>query len=360
MEKKTPLYDVHVAAGGTMVSFAGFILPVKYTDVIEEHMSGRTQVGLFDVSHMGEIMISGIDALANINNLFTNDFSSMVNGRVRYSVMCNDEGGVIDDLLIYRINQNQYMVVVNASNQEKDFAWIKKHMFGQVKIEDQSYAIAQIAIQGPKSKGVLSKLTKKSCIPEKYYTFANNCDLAGVTCLISQTGYTGELGYELYCNAEDSPALWKAIMDAGKNDGIRPCGLGARDTLRLEAAMPLYGHEIDESISPLEAGLDFCVKMHKDDFIGKSGLTLRGEPKITRVGIKAVSRGIIREHNDVYYAEKKIGETTSGTFLPFMNGAYAMALVDKQYSQSGRKVSVKVRGRTVEAEIVPLPFYKRT
>lgn len=360
MEKKTPLFDCHVSAGAKIVPFAGYLMPVQYTDIIEEHMAVRRAAGLFDVSHMGEVMINGRDALGNINYLFTNDFTSMTDGRVRYSPMCNPEGGVIDDLLIYRINQDRYLVVVNASNREKDVEWMKSHIFGQVTLEDISDSVAQIALQGPKSKAILSKLTAIESLPKKYYTFTETCDVAGVKCLVSQTGYTGEFGYELYCYAENAATLWKALLEAGKDEGLIPCGLGARDTLRLEAAMPLYGHEMDDTVSPLETGLDFGVKLQKEDFIGKLALITRGEPKITRVGLKVTGRGIIREHTPIFIGDEKIGDTTSGTFLPYLDGAYAMALVGKNHSAIGTLVSADVRGRRVEAEIVPLPFYKKS
>ena len=359
MDKKTPLFDFHNASGGKIVSFGGYLLPVQYTDIIGEHLAVRTKAGIFDVSHMGEVMIEGRDALDNINYLFTNDFTNMTDGRVRYSPMCNDEGGVVDDLLVYRFSKDKYMVVVNAGNREKDEEWMKSHLFGQVKLEDVSDTYAQIALQGPNSKKILKKLTDEACIPQKYYTFTGNCMVAGINCLISQTGYTGEHGYELYCASEDGLILWKELLKAGRKDGLIPCGLGARDTLRLEAAMPLYGHEMNDFVSPLETGLDFGVKLQKKDFIGKKALEAKGEPKICRVGLKVTGRGIIREHNNVYFKEEKIGETTSGTFLPYLKGAYAMALVDKKHSELGRSVLVEVRSRKVGAEIVPLPFYKK-
>ena len=343
-----------------MVPFAGYSMPVQYTDIIEEHMAVRTGLGIFDVSHMGEVIISGPDALGNINYLFTNDFTNMSDGRVRYSPMCNDDGGVIDDLLIYRMSQDKYLVVVNASNREKDVSWMKDHLFGQAVLEDISDSVAQIALQGPKSEAVLAKLTGSSCLPEKYYTFLDGCNVAGVECLISQTGYTGEHGYELYCAADSARKLWDALMTAGKDEGLKPCGLGARDTLRLEAAMPLYGHEMDETVSPLETGLDFGVKLQKENFIGKRALEARGEPKITRVGLKVTGRGIVREHCSVFLGEEKVGTTTSGTFLPFLNGAYAMALLDKHCSALGTALSVEVRGRRIDTEVVALPFYKKS
>jgi len=359
MDKKTPLYDCHVACGGKIVSFAGYLLPVQYSGIIEEHMAVRCKAGLFDVSHMGEVMISGTDALMNINRLFTNDFTNMTDGRVRYSPMCNEEGGIVDDLIVYRMAAEKYLVVVNASNREKDVNWMKSHLVGDVKLEDISDSVAQIALQGPGSKDILQRLTAEENIPPKYYTFFENRDVAGVKCLVSQTGYTGEHGYELYCSPDDAVQLWNALLEAGSTEGLLPCGLGSRDTLRLEAAMPLYGHEMTDDITPLETGLNFAIKMAKEDFIGKAAIEKKGEPKIARVGLKATGRGIMREHNEVYIGNEKIGETTSGTHCPYLKGAYAMAIVNKENSAMGTQVEVDVRGRRVSAEIVPLPFYKR-
>lgn len=359
MEKKTPLYDQHVDCGGKIVSFAGYLMPVQYTGVIEEHMAVREKAGLFDVSHMGEVMIQGPDALKNINLMFTNDFTNMTDGRVRYSPMCNENGGIVDDLIVYRMAADRYLIVVNASNREKDVTFMKSHLTGDVVMEDISDTMAQIALQGPRSREILQKVTEETNIPEKYYTFLDNKIVAGVSCLISQTGYTGEHGYELYCASEDAGKLWEALLEAGKEEGLIPCGLGARDTLRLEAAMPLYGHEMNDEISPLETNLNFAIKMAKDDFIGKDAIESRGEPNITRVGLKVTSRGIIREHNAVYIGEEKIGETTSGTHCPYLQAAYAMAIVDKSNSAVGTQVEVDVRGRKIAAEIVPLPFYKK-
>lgn len=359
MEKKTPLYDFHVNAGAKIVTFADYLLPVQYSDIIEEHKTVRTKAGLFDVSHMGEVMVTGKDALANLNYLFTNDFNNMTSGRVRYSVMCNETGGVLDDLLVYCFTPEKYMVVINAANRDKDVAWMKDHLSGEVKLEDVSDSIAQIALQGPNSKKILAKLTAEACIPEKYYAFIDNCSVANVNCVVSQTGYTGEHGYELYCDTKDAMILWHALLEVGEEEGLIPCGLGARDTLRMEAAMPLYGHEMDETVSPMETGLDFAVKLKKPDFIGKSLIVAKGVSQITRVGLKVTGRGIIREHNTVYLGDTRIGQTTSGTFLPYLNGAYAMALIDVAHSQVGTAVSVDVRGRRIGAEIVALPFYKK-
>lgn len=359
MELKTPLYETHVALGGKIVPFAGYLLPVQYSGVIEEHMAVREKAGLFDVSHMGELLISGKDALNNINNLFTNSFNSMTDGRVRYSPMCNEHGGVVDDLVVYRMNENEYFIVFNAANHDKDVKWMGEHLFGDVTMKDLSEETAQIALQGPASKEILAKLALPESIPTKYYTFVNNATVANINCLVSRTGYTGEFGYEIYCKPGDVTALWNALLEAGKENGLIPCGLGARDTLRMEAAMPLYGHEMSEDITPLETGLDFAVKMDKENFIGKAALFEKGEPKIKRIGLKITGRGIARENCPIYIGERMIGQTTSGTHCPFLNGAYAMALVDSDAATTGTAVECEVRSRKIEAEIIDLPFIKK-
>ena len=255
MELKTPLYDCHVAAGGKIVPFAGYLLPVQYTGVIKEHMAVRTACGLFDVSHMGEFLIKGADALANVQNLF------MYDGQVRYSPMCNERGGIVDDVLIYKVNGEEYLLVVNAANRHKDAEWVKAHLKGAATFEDISDSVAQLALQGPRAKEIAAKIVPAEGIPTKYYSFVKDVDVQGIKCLVSRTGYTGEFGYEFYCAAEEGPKLWNLLLEAGAEYGLIPCGLGARDTLRLEAAMPLYGHELTDDITPLEAGLDFFVKL---------------------------------------------------------------------------------------------------
>lgn len=361
MELKTPLYDTHVAAGGKIVPFAGYLLPIEYgTGILKEHMAVRTACGLFDVSHMGEIVLKGSGALASINHLMTNDYTSLQIGRVRYSTMCNENGGVVDDLIIYRTGEEEYLIVVNAANCEKDDAHIRANLLPNTEMENISKQIAQLALQGPKSTEILKKLVAEEKIPVKYYSFTPDVFIDKIPCLLSQTGYTGELGYELYCPAEQAAKLWNILMEAGKEYGLIPCGLGARDTLRLEAAMPLYGHEMDDTVTPLETDLKFCVKMNKPEFIGKAAMERQGTPARMRIGLKATGRGIIREHQDVYMGEKKIGVTTSGTFCAYLNGSYAMALVENGSVQIGDTVEVLVRKRRVAAEVVALPFYKHS
>ncbi len=356
MDKKTVLYDTHVKLGARMVPFAGYIMPVQYTDIIKEHMAVRTKAGLFDVSHMGEITLEGKDAIANLNHLLTNDYTNMKNGKVRYSPMCYENGGVVDDLLVYKHDDDKYLIVVNASNKDKDYAWMKEHAFGDAIFTDISDDIAQVALQGPLAKAILSKLTNDA-LPEKYYSFIDHVDVDGIDCLVSQTGYTGEFGYELYCQRDYGPALWEKLMTAGEEYGLVPCGLGARDTLRLEAAMPLYGHEMDENINPLETGLGFAVKMDKPEFIGKEAM--EKEPSIVRVGLKVTGKGLVREHVDLAVNGKVVGATTSGTHLPFLKGAYAMALVDKEHAAIGTELTALARNREIACVVTALPFYKR-
>ena len=360
MEQKTPLYSLHLKLGGKMVPFAGYLLPVQYaTGVIAEHNAVRTTCGLFDVSHMGEILFSGPDALNALQELLCNDMSGMEIGRVRYSPICNEQGGVVDDLVCCRMDEDSYLLVVNAANKDKDYAWFKEHAKGNVSIEDLSAQYAQLALQGPKAKNILSKLTDAQLLPVKYYTFVDGLNVAGIDCLVSRTGYTGELGYELYCDPQKVLQLAEALLEAGKEFGLIPCGLGARDTLRLEAGMPLYGHEMSDDITPYEAGLGLFVKMEKPHFIGKEALRTKNPPTRIRIGLELMDRGIAREHSDVYKDGIMIGETTSGTMAPYLGKAIAMAMVKKEYAIIGDVFDIDVRGKKLKAKVVELPFYKR-
>ena len=361
MELKTPLYDAHVKAGGKIVPFGGYLLPVQYeTGVIKEHMAVRTQAGLFDVSHMGEVLCEGKDALANLQMLLTNNFDNMVDGQARYSPMCNENGGTVDDLIVYKKSEEHYFIVVNAANKDKDFQWMLDHQFGDVTFTDVSDRWAQLALQGPKAMEILRKLTEEACIPKKYYHAVFGAEVAGIPCIVSKTGYTGEDGVELYLDSSNAEKMWDILLENGKEEGLIPCGLGARDTLRMEAAMPLYGHEMDDEVSPLETGLGFAVKMAKDYFIGTAALEANEGQKRQRIGLKVTGRGIIREHQDVLLGGEKIGVTTSGTHCPYLGYPIAMALVSEGSTELGSKVEVEVRGRKVEAEVTALPFYKRS
>ena len=360
MCKKTPFYEMHIALKGKIVPFARYYLPIQYeTGIIAEHQAVRTACGLFDVSHMGEIMLKGKDALANLQYLLVNDMDGMAIGRARYSPMCNDKGGVVDDLLVCKTKEDEYLLVVNAANKDKDVAWIREHLFGDVHMEDISEQVAQFALQGPASLSILKKLMAEQDIPEKNYTFTQDVLVYGFPCLVSRTGYTGELGYEIYCKPEHAEALMKALLDSGKEEGLIPCGLGARDTLRLEAGMPLYGHEMNDEITPLEASLGFFVKMDKADFIGKAALESKGEPQRIRVGLEVTGRGIVREETPLFIGDEQVGITTSGTMLPFVQKACAMALVRPAFAQIGTEMDADVRGRKVAVKVVALPFYKK-
>ena len=360
MEKKTPLYEKHLEAKGKIVPFGGYLLPVQYpTGVITEHMAVRKGCGMFDVSHMGEILLKGPGSTAFLNHLLTNDYTKMEDGQARYSPMCNESGGVVDDLIVYKVKENSYFIVVNAANKDKDFAWMKGHAFGDITLEDISDSVVQIALQGPLAQQLLERLTGKACIPVKYYTAVFEAKIADIPCVISRTGYTGEDGFEFYCSVQDGPKLWDLLLENGKEEGLIPCGLGARDTLRLEAAMPLYGHEMNDEISPKEASLGIFVKMEKPDFIGKAALEKKGAPKKKRVGLKVTGRGIIREKEDLFDGEKKVGVTTSGTHAPYLGYPIAMALVECEYAKPGTRLEADVRGRRVAAEVVKLPFYKK-
>ncbi len=360
MERKTPLYDEHVAHAGKIVPFAGYLLPVEYpTGVIAEHEAVRTKAGLFDVSHMGEVLFTGTTALDTLNHLLTNEYSTLDIGRCRYAAMCYEDGGMVDDLIVYRISADKFLVVVNAANKDKDVAWMGEHLLDGTVMCDISDSMAQIALQGPRAQAILEKLASPAQLPTKYYSFTTSVDVDGKPCLVSRTGYTGEDGFELYCEPDDAPALWRALLEAGEDEGLIPCGLGARDTLRLEAAMPLYGHEMDETVDPLEAGLGFAVKLGKDEFIGKDAISAKGEPARKRIGLRVTGRGIIRDGHDLYANDVLIGRTTSGTHCPHLKQACAMALVDADSVAVGDAVEADVRGRRVQAEVVPLPFYKR-
>lgn len=365
MEKKTPLYDCHVALGGKVVPFAGYLLPVQYgTGVIAEHMAVRTKAGLFDVSHMAEIVLEGPDALKNANMLITVFVDEMVDGQVKYSPMCNEQGGIVDDLMIYRLKADKYLFVVNAANHEKDYAWMKAHISGNVTLTDISEDVAQIALQGPAAEEIFKKVSPVELIPTTYYTFVEHGKVTlssgrVIDAIVSKTGYTGEDGYEIYCASGDAVELWNTLLAVGKDEGLIPCGLGARDTLRMEAAMPLYGHELNDELTPKESGIGFFCKMDKPDFIGKAAIEAKGAPTIKRVGLNITGKGIAREHSDIYVNGEKVGHVTSGTHCPFIGKAIAMAYLPKSLSEVGQQVQIDVRGRMIDAEVIKLPFYKK-
>lgn len=344
-----------------MVPFAGYLLPVTYkaSSLMIEHQAVREQAGLFDVSHMGAIFFEGSAALANLQYLLTNDFTNLEDGQVRYTLMLNEAGGVLDDFIVYRYHEEKYMLVVNAANRKTDAEWLSAHIFGDCQLVDRSDETAILALQGPNATAVLQKVMADEDIPKKYYRFKEHVQLCGLPVDISQTGYTGEMGYELYLSPENAVKVWDLLLAEGAEFGLIPAGLGARDTLRLEAGMPLYGHEMTTEISPLETGLTFAVKLAKEDFIGKKALEEKGEPTIKRVGLKVTGKGIVREEAPIYAGEKKIGCSTSGTHSPTIGYPIAMALIDKEYSALGTALEAEVRGRRIPVEVVSSSFYQR-
>lgn len=360
-ELVTPLYERHVELGGKIVPFAGYLLPVQYeAGLVKEHMAVRTACGLFDVSHMAEILIEGADAKIFVQNLVTVNVFEMEDGHVKYTPMTNHQGGIVDDILVYRVNENKFFLVVNAANHAKDVKWILDHATGSVTITDVSEQIGQLALQGPNAIPLMKSVIENDDLrPKKYYTFIWDAALFGKPCLISRTGYTGELGYEIYAKAEDIGFIFDRLLEAGQEFGILPCGLGARDTLRLEAAMPLYGHELRDDITPLEASLEFFVKLDKGDFIGRDAIMKKLPLSRKRVGLAVVGRGIIREQCEVFDGERHVGTVSSGTLCPYVNKAVGMALLDIDVTEPGTCLSVDVRGRRIPVEVVSLPFYKR-
>ena len=354
--KRTPLYEAHLALGGKMVDFGGWALPVQYSSILDEHRAVRENCGLFDVSHMGELFIKGPEALKLLQRLMTNDFSTLKPCSCRYSPMCYPSGGTVDDVLVYMFNEEKYLLVVNASNTKKDFDWINANADGlNVLVANESERFAEVALQGPCAEEVLAPLCSMA-LPEKYFSFNSKLTVAGVPAIVSRTGYTGEDGFEVYYEAKYGLDLYNALLDRVQSAGGLPCGLGSRDTLRFEAGMPLYGHELSESITPKEAGLGFAIKLNKEAFIGKEALT--AEPSRKRIGLKLLERGIAREQCEVFLNGKLIGITTSGGPAPTLGGNYAMALVDIS-AKDAKEFEVSVRGRKLKAEAAALPFYKR-
>ena len=355
MDKHTPLFAEHEALGATLVPFGGFIMPIQYPKgILTEHKAVREKAGLFDVSHMGELTLSGPDALANLNRLISNDFTDLEIGKVRYGILVRVDGTAVDDLLVYKRDHQDYLIVVNASNTDKDDAYFKAQLKGHFSYANVSNDYGQIALQGPIAEFILRLLTDR--IPEAYYSFIDHVDLDGIPTLISRTGYTGEDGFELYCAADQTVTLWKRLLETGAPYGLEPCGLGARDTLRLEAGMPLYGHELNDETTPIEAGLKFFTKLDKPDFIATEALSQA--PKKRRIGLRLIDRGIAREGSEVLFNGQGVGKVTSGTMSPTLGVAIAMAYVSPDVFGETR-FEIDVRGRRLQAEKVKLPFYKK-
>ena len=359
--KKTKFYNIHEKLGAKLVDFAGYLMPVQYSSIINEHKVVRNSVGVFDVSHMGEVTIKGEKALDFLQHITINDVSKLSVGRVQYSAMCYEDGGIVDDLLVYRINQNEYFLVINASNIQKDIDWMHKNNSFGVEIINESDDYSLLAVQGPNSKKVLQEICDKEFDLEYYNFFHTKC--VGIDMLVSRTGYTGELGYELYFKSDekDAETFWNTLFDKGKKYQIEPAGLGARDSLRLEMGFCLYGNDIDETTNPIEAGLGWITKVNKGDFIGRDAIV-----KIKTEGVKrklaamiSVERVLPRHGYEISQNGDVVGNITSGTLSPILGHPIALGYVDKEYIDSEAQLNVKIRDKEIPLTIVKLPFIKK-
>ena len=359
--KKTKFYNIHKKLGAKIVEFAGFLMPVQYSSIIAEHKAVRNSVGVFDVSHMGEVFVTGDKALDFVQHITVNDASKLTTGKVQYSAMCYPDGGIVDDLLVYRLSDNKFMLVINASNTEKDFNWMVENNKFDVKLDNQSDEYSLLAIQGPNAKKVVQKICSKELDLEYYHFF--NAEIVGYDMIVSRTGYTGELGYELYFKGDEKVAeeIWDKLFEAGKDFGIQPVGLGARDSLRLEMGFCLYGNDIDQTTNPLEAGLGWITKLSKENFIGKDSLLKIKEGGLKRKLIALVSdeKSFPRHGYDLTVNNKKVGTVTSGTVSPILDKPIALGYVDSEFTNDDTTINFLIRGKEIPTKIVKLPFVKK-
>lgn len=361
--KKTPFYEKHVALGGKIVDYSGWLLPVQYEKgLVEEVHDTRRRATIFDVSHMGEVSVEGRDAEAFLQKVLVNDISGLKDNAIIYSPVCYPDGGVVDDILVYRINGENYFLVVNAANTGKDYAWFEENVFGDVKLQNLSPEYAQIALQGPNSEAILQGLTDVPLTGMKNYHFLPEVIVAGIDCIVSRTGYTGEDGFEIYCKNAGASALWDALWEAGRKHELNPAGLGARDVLRLEASMPLYGHELSRELTPLQAGLDRFVALDKAvAFNGQEALKKQKAEGLSRklFGLEMLERGVPREGYPVKDKEEEIGWVSSGSYSPTLDKFIAMAFLKPEVVKRTEEVSLMIRNRSYRARITKLPFYRR-
>ncbi len=359
--KKTRLHSCHEKLDAKMIEFFGWHLPVEYSGIMEEHMAVRQKAGLFDVSHMGEIFVKGDQALDLVQYLTPNNAAKLGPGKAQYSVLTTPNGTFVDDLLVYFLNDQEYLLVVNASNVEKDYAWIFGHAeHFDVTVENKSVEYSQMALQGPAAEKILRGLTDVAIEELKVFQYKMG-QVAGEEALVSRTGYTGEDGFEIYTMSETPHKIWDAVLESGKHYGCLPIGLGARDTLRLEACLMLYGNDIDETTTVLEAGLRWLIKFKKGDFLGRDKLLKQKEEGINKkiVGFEIVERGIARPHYPVYIKGEKISEVKSGTYSPFLKKSIGLTYLPVEYAEEGTEIAIEIRGKKVNAVVVPMPFYKR-
>jgi aminomethyltransferase len=358
--KRTPLFELHVKAGARMVEFGGWEMPVQYTSILEEHRAVRSAVGLFDVSHMGEFEVEGPQALDALQYLTTNDAAALEPGQVQYSLLCYPEGGIVDDLTLYRLGPDRYMMTVNASNIDKDWAWVtgQSARFAGARWRNVSTETALIAVQGPRAEALVGRLADQDVAAIGYYRFVSGA-VARRPALLSRTGYTGEDGFELYVRAPDAEALWQGLLDSGRDVGARPIGLGARDTLRLEMRYALYGNDIDETTNPLEAGLGWVVKPAKGDFVGRAAIErVRAEgPRRRLTGLELTDRAIARHGYPVVKDDRRVGIVTSGSYGPSVDRSIALAYVEPAAATVGTELGVEIRGQVRPARAVKTPFH---
>ncbi|WP_347862764.1 glycine cleavage system aminomethyltransferase GcvT [Salimicrobium sp. PL1-032A] len=362
---RSPLHNEFVRLGAKLINFGGWEMPVQFKGIKEEHKAVRENAGLFDVSHMGEIIVRGPASVSFLNKMLTNNVEKLSPGKAQYTLMCYDDGGTVDDLIVYQLNEEEYLLVVNAANKDKDVQWLIDHTQEGVSIIDYSASYAQLAVQGPRAEKVLQKITEENLQAIRFFRFSSGVSFKGVSesAIVSRTGYTGEDGFEIYLPVEAATDLWRVVLAAGEEDGVQPVGLGARDTLRFEAALPLYSQELSPSVSPVEAGLGFAVKEKKEvDFHGKEILQQQKEKGTKRQlkGIEMIEKGIPRNGYLVYDEEgREIGFVTSGTQSPTLQKNLGLALLDREYTEEGRYVYVQVRKKRIQAKVVSTPFYKR-
>lgn len=359
--KTTRLNAAHKKLGAKMIAFFGWEMPVEYSGVIDEHMAVRTKAGLFDVSHMGEVLVSGKQALDFIQYLTPNNAARLTPNKAQYTALTTPEGTFIDDMLVYCLDEEKYLCVVNAANSDKDYEWILSHSGGfDVSVENQSDMYTQLALQGREAESILQPLTGINLEEMKTFRAARG-SVAGVGALVSRTGYTGEDGFEIYTQSENPSKIWDAIMEEGDARGLLPIGLGARDTLRLEATLMLYGNDIDETTTVLEAGLSWLVKFKKGDFLGREALLKQKEEGLSRkiVGFEVMGRGIARPHYPVFVNGTKVSEVNSGSYSPYLKKSIGLTYLPVAHSEEGTEFEVEIRGSLVKAKVIPLPFYKR-
>ncbi|WP_373897661.1 glycine cleavage system aminomethyltransferase GcvT [Haloimpatiens sp. FM7315] len=359
--KNTPLRSVYEKYGGKIIDFTGWALPVQFEGIIQEHERVRNKAGLFDVSHMGEVTVEGKDALKYLDHMMTNNIKALVDNEVVYTLMCYKDGGVVDDLILYRYSDDRFFLVVNASNVDKDYKWLVDNIGNfDVKLENVSSKYAQLAIQGPNAEKILQKIADTNLSEIEFFHFKDPVKVDEVKCIVSRTGYTGEDGFEIYLNPENAVKVWEKLMEVGKEEGLAPIGLGARDTLRFEATLPLYGNEISKDITPIEAGLGYFVKLDKEEFNGKEVLKKQKTEGLTRkeVGFEMKDRGVARHGYNVFDDNSnKIGVVTTGYYSPTLKKNIGIALVDINNSKMGSDLYIEVRNRKLKAEIVSKRFY---